>query len=138
MKRNTESTTSTRMTRAVSSHEFSNCRLLHVSVHCVTWFLYGLSKKLVFMPVASTLTGMHKDCLLLASFVQLPEMQHLVSGGQIVFADILLRTHNYNHDYCGGTKISFEGAMYVLIFSLILITAGWLCIHVQSMCQVHW
>ena len=54
----------------------------------VAWFLYGLSKELVFVPVASALTGTHRDCLIVASFGQEPEIQHLVSRGQIVSADL--------------------------------------------------
>ena len=54
----------------------------------VAWLLYGLSKKLLFVPVASALTGAHRDCLFLASFAQQPEIQHLVSRGQIVSADL--------------------------------------------------
>ena len=74
----------------VSFHEFSclaNCKLQHVSV-IVAWFLYGLLKKLMFMPVASVLTGAHRDCLIVASFTQEPEIQRLVSRGQIVSADL--------------------------------------------------
>ena len=51
-------------------------------VSIVAWFLYALSKKLVFAPVASTLSGVHRDCLFLASDAQQPEIQHLVSRGQ--------------------------------------------------------
>ena len=51
-------------------------------VSIVAWFLYALSKKLVFAPVASTLSGVHRDCLFLASDAQQPEIQHLVSQGQ--------------------------------------------------------
>ena len=41
------------------------------------------------MPVASALTGTHRDCLIIASFSQEPEIQLLVSQGQIVSADLL-------------------------------------------------
>ena len=91
MKQNTESTTSVMMTREVFPHEFSclaNCRFVHVSVSTVTWFLYGLSKELVFVPVASAFTGTHRDCLIVASFGQEPEIERLVSRGQIVSADL--------------------------------------------------
>ena len=40
------------------------------------------------MPVASAATGGHRDCLFLDSFAQQPEIQHLVSRGQIVSADL--------------------------------------------------
>ena len=58
----------------------------------VAQVLYGLSRKLVFVPVASALTGTHRDCLFLASFAQQPEIQHLVSRGQIVSSDLPLLT----------------------------------------------
>ena len=40
------------------------------------------------MPVASALTGTHRDNLIVASFGQEPEIQCLVSRGQIVSADL--------------------------------------------------
>ena len=40
------------------------------------------------MPVASALTGTHRDCLIVTSFGQEPEIQHLVAQGQIVSADL--------------------------------------------------
>ena len=54
----------------------------------VAWFLYGLSKELVFVPVASVLTGTHRDCRIVASFGQEPGIQRIVSRGQIVSADL--------------------------------------------------
>ena len=72
LERNTESTTSMTVIRAVSSPESSclaNCRQLHASDHCCL-VLYGLSKKLVFVPVASAMTGAHRDRLVLASIAQ--------------------------------------------------------------------
>ena len=56
----------------------------------VAWFLYSPSKKLVFLPVASALTGAHRNCLVLASNAQQPEIQPLMLQGQIVSADPLL------------------------------------------------
>ena len=44
--------------------------------------------KLVFMPVASTMTAVHRDHLVLASNAQWPDIQPLVSQGQIVSADL--------------------------------------------------
>ena len=44
--------------------------------------------KLVFMPVASATAGGHRDCLVLGSVAQWPEIQPLVSRGQIVSADL--------------------------------------------------
>ena len=52
-------------------------------VSIVSGFLSGLSKGLVFVPVASALTGTHRDCLVVASFGQEPEIQRLVSRGQL-------------------------------------------------------
>ena len=57
-------------------------------VAIVAWFLYGLSKDLMFVPVASALTGTHRDWLIVASFSQEPEIQCLVSRDQIVSADL--------------------------------------------------
>ena len=54
----------------------------------VAWFLYGLSKELVFVPIANALSGTHRDCLIVASFGQEPEIQCLVSRGQIVSNDL--------------------------------------------------
>ena len=84
----TESITSVMMTQEVSPHESSclaNCRFVRVSVHS----LYGPSKKQLFVPVASALTGTPRDCLIVASYGQEPEIQRLVSRNQIVSADLL-------------------------------------------------
>ena len=75
MKRNIETTTSVMMTQAVCKYPLLPG-------------LYSLSKKLVFMPVASAATGGHRDCLFLDSFAQQPEIQHPVSRGQIISADL--------------------------------------------------
>ena len=93
----TESTTSVTMTLTISSREsccLANRRPLHVSIHCCPFFVffYGLSKKLVFMPVASAMTAVHRDRLTLASNAQWPEIQSLTSRGQIVSADLPLLT----------------------------------------------
>ena len=50
---------------------------------------YGLSKELVFVCVASALTGTHRDCLIVVSFGQEPDIEHLVFQGQIISADLL-------------------------------------------------
>ena len=42
--------------------------------------------KLVFVPVARATAGCHKDCQVLAPVAQWPEIQPLVSRGQIVSA----------------------------------------------------
>ena len=78
-----ESTTSVMITLTISSHESSslaNCSPLDVSVHCCL-VLYSPSKKLVFVPIASATAGGHRDCPVLASVAQWPEIQPLVSRG---------------------------------------------------------
>ena len=40
------------------------------------------------MPIASATAGTHRDCPVLASFAQWPEIQVLVSRGQNVSADL--------------------------------------------------
>ena len=45
-----------------------------------------MSKNLVFVPAASA----HKDCLVLTSNTQWPEIQPIMSQGQIVSAKLLL------------------------------------------------
>ena len=54
----------------------------------VACFLYGPFKKLAFVPVASAMTAVHKDRLVLASYAPRPEIQPLESRGQIVSADL--------------------------------------------------
>ena len=51
-----------------------------------------MSKKLVFVHVASATTSIHKDRLVLPSNVQWPEIQLLMSPLQIVSADLLILT----------------------------------------------
>ena len=63
----------------------------------VAWFLYSPSKKLVFVPVASATDGGHRDCPVLASVAQWPEIQPLVSRGQIVSAVLPLLTDRQTH-----------------------------------------
>ena len=73
-------------------------------MYIVACFLCSLSKKLVFVPVASAVTAFHRDRLVLASSAQWSEIQSLTSRGQIVSADPPLltdrqtdgQTHNYN------------------------------------------
>ena len=55
-------------------------------------FFLFLYKKLEFVPVASTITAVHRDRLILASYVRWPEIQLLVSRGQSVSADLPLLT----------------------------------------------
>ena len=48
----------------------------------VACFLYSLSKKLAFVPVASAMTAVHRDRLVLASYAPRPKIQPLESRGQ--------------------------------------------------------
>ena len=56
-------------------------------VSIVTYFLYSLSKKLEFAYAASTMTTIHSDRLVLASYDPWPVIQPLESQGQIVSSD---------------------------------------------------
>ena len=47
------------------------------------------------MPVASAVAGVHRDILSLASNAQWPEIQPLVSRGQIVSTDLPLLTDTH-------------------------------------------
>ena len=51
------------------------------------------------MPVARALTGDHSTCLYLASFAQQPEIQLLVSRGQIVSGVLPLLTDTQTDNY---------------------------------------
>ena len=53
-------------------------------VHCCLF----CTKKLVFMPIGSTMTVVHRDHLVLASNNWWPDVQPLVFQGQIVSADL--------------------------------------------------
>ena len=56
-----------------------------------------MSKKLAFAPVASALTGAHRDYLILVSDAQQPEIQCLVSGVKsFPVTSHHGCTHNYN------------------------------------------
>ena len=59
-------------------------------MYIVACFLYSLSKNLEFAPVASAITAVHRDRQVLVSYIQWPEIQPLVSQGQIVSADLML------------------------------------------------
>ena len=52
---------------------------LPTPLHCHLFFLYGLSKKLAFVPVASAMTAVHRDRLVLAFYAPPPEIQPLES-----------------------------------------------------------
>ena len=91
MKQNTESATSVMMTQKVSCRELSwlaNYRLLCVSIYCCLIFVWSVQEVIVFMPVASALTGALRDCLSVAFIAQEPEIQCIVSRGQIVSTDL--------------------------------------------------
>ena len=45
-------------------------------------------RRLAYVPVVSVLTGTCRDCLVVASFDEVPEIQCLVARGQIVSADL--------------------------------------------------
>ena len=49
----------------------------------------------MFVPVASATDGGHRDCPVLASVAQWPEIQPLVSRGQIVSAVLPLLTDRH-------------------------------------------
>ena len=77
----------------------------------VACFLYSLSKKLEFAPVASAITAVHRDRLVLASYVRWPEIQPLVSRGQTVSADLPLLTDRRTHKYNFSVKIMMNTMM---------------------------
>jgi hypothetical protein len=69
----------------------SNCRPLyvHVRVHYCLLFVQSIQEAGV---CACSLTAIYRDCLVLASNAQWPEVQYLVSRGQIISVDPLLLT----------------------------------------------
>ena len=74
----------------MSSRESSclaKCSPLRVSVHCRVVF-YSPPKELVFVPVASTMAGGHRDCTVLASVAQWPDIQPFASRDQIISTDL--------------------------------------------------
>ena len=64
----------------------------------------------MFVPVASATDGGHRDCPVLASVAQWPEIQplNLVSRGQIVPADLSFQgwANGSQRANCGSTRIS--------------------------------
>ena len=69
-------------------------------MYIVAYFLYSLSKKLVFVPVASTMTVVHRDHLVLASInARWPDIQPLVSRGHVVGEGIFVAKKKKIH-YC--------------------------------------
>ena len=63
-----------------------------MSIAAFVFFVYSLSKNLEFTPVASAMTAVHRDCVVLASYTSWPEIQPLVPRSQIASADPLLLT----------------------------------------------
>ena len=68
----------------------------------VACFLYSLSKKLVFVPLASVMTAVHRYRLVLASNAQWSEVcEASCALGSGISADLSLwtdgRTHNYKN-----------------------------------------
>ena len=59
------------------------------------------------MSVASALMGTHRDCLIVASFGQEPEIQCLVSRGQIISADLPYIFHIYNYIKYSCPSVSY-------------------------------
>ena len=70
----------------------------------------SIQEAIVFMPVDSAKTVIYSDFLDLASEsnVHWPEIQSLVSRGQIISTDLLLWTY-------GHTSIIFKATLYLLI-----------------------
>ena len=67
---------------------------VHVSVHCCLVFVQSIKERLGFVPVASTMARIQRDCLVLASYAKWPEIQ---PHSQIVSADPpLLRDRQIN------------------------------------------
>ena len=63
------------------------------------------------MPIASAMTGVLRNHLVLASNAQCPEVQLHMLCGQIVSADLPLltdgQTHNYNFNTSAGINTGF-------------------------------
>ena len=58
----------------------------------VVCFSYSLFNKLALSPVASAMTAVHRDLVVLALYAPWPEIQPLVPRGQIVSSDLPLLT----------------------------------------------
>ena len=73
------------------------------------------------MPVASATDGGHRDCPVLASVAQWPEIQPLVSRGQIVSGVLPLltdrqtdtQTDNYNFNIMIAVCIKLKVRLYI-------------------------
>ena len=113
-----------------------------MQVSTVTWFLYSPSKKLVFVPIASAVTGIHRDCLVLAPNIQRPEIQSLMSRGQIVSTNLPLwtdrRIDDYNPSVHMGVSVPsllIESTDIIIsIISSLVHAFGWLiaCLHTPN------
>ena len=80
----------------------------------VAYFLYSLSKKLEFVPVASAITAVHSDRLMLALYARWPEIQPPVSRGQIVSTDLPLLMDKYNYTIYNEKYISDNQFSYIV------------------------
>lgn len=109
----------------------TNYRPLNESIHCCLG-LYSLSKKLLFIPAAGALAGVHIDHLLLASNAQRSEIQPLVLQGQIVSADFPLLTDGQT-DNCQPRIVQYQGSPpYALVTSMM----ATLCACLLAVCRV--
>ena len=68
------------------------------------------------MPVARALTGAHSTCLYLASFAQQPEIQLLVSRGQIVSGVLPLLTDGQTDTQTDNYNFSITSDMQGIIW----------------------
>ena len=95
------------------------------------------------MPVASAMTAVRRDCLVLASYAPWPEVYFVVSQGQIVSADHPYRTNNSNLSKIynvGITKAYLHlSRMRFTNCILCLVTLGFFCIVVRFTitCSIH-
>ena len=67
------------------------------------------------MPVASATDGGHRDCPVLASVAQWPEIQPLVSRGQIVSAVLLLLTDRQTDTQTDNYMYNFSIMMHTTV-----------------------
>ena len=115
----------------------ANWQLLHVAKYpfiLTIEFLYGLSKKLVFVLVASALTGTHRHSQprysLYCSIVR--DTEALISCGQIISADLPLLTDGCMHA-CTDTQLYFSIMMCTMFMCTGIVSSisCMLCIHMH-------
>ena len=110
----TRSTTYMMMTVTIPSLESSClafCSPLHVRVHC-RLFHTVCPNKLVILLVASAMTAIHRDRLVLASYALWPGIQPLMPRGQIVFGDLLLLTDGHHTNYNLNKMMVYNGTSW--------------------------